>query len=85
MTKAELEKRLAAAEASLKDIVKVCQRSGDDMLKEYNEDSLQLIGKAIFDDNSVYPLKIGEIQSKAIWAIADIRGISPLDDNWEAI
>jgi len=85
MKKAELEKKLEVAEAELKAIIEVCRKSGEDIIREYNEDSIKNVGKPLFDMDSVYPIKVGEIESKAIWAIAAIRGISPLDDEWEAI
>lgn len=67
MKKAELEERLARAEASLKAIIDICERSGEDVLKEFNEDSMERIGKAIYDQSSVYPLKTGMIESHAKW------------------
>ena len=67
MKKAELEERLARAEESLKAIIDICERSGEDVLKEFNEDSMERIGKAIYDQGCIYPLKTGMIESHAKW------------------
>lgn len=67
MKKAELEERLAKAEEALKAIIEICDRSDEDVLKEFNEDSMERIGKAIYNQSSVYPLKTGMIESRARW------------------
>lgn len=65
MKKAELEQRLAKAEFALNAILEICDRSDKDVLKEFNEDSMERIGKEIYDIFSVYPLKVGMIQAEA--------------------
>ena len=67
MKKAELEERLAQAEETLKAIIEICNRSDEDVLKKFNEDSMERIGKAIYNQSSVYPLKTGMIESQARW------------------
>lgn len=67
MKKAELERRLAAAESALIRIGEICDRSGEDVLKEFNEESIRSIGKAIHDADSVYPLKLGMIKAESDW------------------
>ena len=85
MTKAELQKRLDAAESELKGILGVCRRSAADTIQPYNEDSKKRGYGELYHIENAYPLKVGEIESRAIWAIAAIRGISPLSDEWEAL
>lgn len=67
MKKAELEQKLAAAESALKAIIEICDRSGEDVLKEFNEDSMKRVGKRLYDQEAVYPLKVGMIEAQAKW------------------
>lgn len=64
---AQAEERLAQAEETLKAIIEICNRSGDDVLKKFNDDSMERIGKSIYNQSSVYPLKTGMIESQARW------------------
>ena len=73
MKKAELEQKLAAAESTLKAIIEICDRSGEDVLKEFNKKSMERIGKAIYNQSSVYPLKAGMIEVEAKYYFKEAR------------
>lgn len=73
MKKAELEQKLAAAESVLKAIIEICDRSGEDVLKEFNKDSMERIGKAIYNQSSVFPLKAGMIEAEARYYFREVR------------
>lgn len=63
MEKAELENKLSVVAYELNKLLEIMDRSNEDIVDEFNEDSLKVLGRKIFDENSASSLKLGLIRA----------------------
>ena len=63
MKEAELENKLSIVAYELNKLLEIIDRSNEDIVDEFNEDSLKVLGKKLFDEKSASPLKLGLVRA----------------------